>query len=211
MRVLIDMDEVLVDFIGGVAKRLDTTREVLLSYYNKRTYGILDPVNRYLASNNEKVLWAAHGPNGPIYKTEFTDDNMLRLYCEKVPDFWYSLEPLPWALELIKLVSSFTDDWWIVSAPWHNSHDSYVQKRNWVFKHLEDTGTRRFIPLKEKHLLANPRTVLIDEAEKQVTPFIEAGGCGLLFPHVSNHLHYEVGKELEHVKLKLDWIKESLN
>lgn len=162
MRILLDMDGVLVDFVGGALAVHGISRTELESRWPIGTYDIVKPMG-------------------------LTAEEFWKPINEKGKDFWVELEPMPWIDELVNLVESLTDDWHIASSP-SRSAQSYAGKvlwLKWYFGELFD----RFVLTPHKHIFACNSAVLIDDQEENVNRFIGAAGRGILFPARWNSLY----------------------
>jgi len=180
MQIILDMDEVLVDFVGGVAKLYDTTREAVRE---KQTPGVWDIAHTFDVS--APTLYRN------VYKVGL--------------GFWLKLEPLPWIDELIELVEQFDPDWQIATSP-NRAADSYFGKACWL-KNYFGTDFDRFVITPHKHLFAKEGTVLIDDKEENVQKFKAAGGRGIVFPTKGNCCHH-IEEPLEFVRGSLLAIKQ---
>jgi len=162
VRILIDLDEVLVDFAGAAARVHGWTRERLNEVHTPGIWSIVEPMG---LSNTQ--FWRKINELGSF--------------------FWSELKPLPWAEDLLSWVKLVTDDWWIVTSPSFSPH-SYVGKLLWLRGYFGEDFDR-FIITKHKYLLANPETLLIDDREEAVAKFRNWGGLGAVFPSRHNGLH----------------------
>ena len=98
MRILLDMDGVLVDFISGACAAWGVSSEDVLRYWQPGEWDIVHP------------LCLALGFPEPISNNQF----WARLEGDS---FWLGLEPLPWLDDLLELVKGYTKDWHIVTSP----------------------------------------------------------------------------------------------
>jgi 5'(3')-deoxyribonucleotidase len=162
MKIILDMDEVLVDFVGGMARHHGTTRQKLRQ---KQKPGVWEMHRTLGISAN--TMWR------PIYKSGLA--------------FWLTLEPLPWIDDLIEMVETFDVEWHIVSSP-SLAADSYFGKTCWL-KNYFGHDFDRFAITPHKHLFAKPGTILIDDKDENVEAFREAGGRGIVFPTKGNSEH----------------------
>lgn len=151
-RVLLDMDGVLVDFVGGVASRIG--RDVAFepgerySYFVERIFGV--PSSR---------VWAGVDRS-----------------------FWSSLRPLPWMGELIdELEMRFgAQNVCLLTSP-VPQEGCLEGKLDWIREHLPNYR-RRFLIGPNKEFCASPTHVLIDDRQENVDRFRAAGGQGFAFP-----------------------------
>ena len=69
------------------------------------------------------------------------------------------------------------------------SPDSLAGKLEWIQQYAPSWMQRQFLIGPSKNLCANPKTLLIDDSDKNVAAFREAGGYAILVPRPWNHLH----------------------
>ena len=108
--------------------------------------------------------------------------------------FFGAMEPLEDAFELWDYIKEYFPT--ILSATGH-IHTAKTEKREWVEKHLGDTtaGMALFVrSSSDKAQYAAPNHILIDDREKSIEPWIEAGGIGIL--HTSANTTIKQLKEL---------------
>lgn len=161
MRVLLDIDEVIADFVGGALKVHGWTRAELEAVWEPGTWSIVEPMGL-----TKETFWA------PILKAG--------------PDFWEELDVLPWAAELIATVVSKTKDWWLVTSPGRGGAAAHIGKEAWIKQRFGDF--KRFVVTRHKELSAKPGVVLIDDNAATVQKFVDAGGHGIVFPSRHNYL-----------------------
>jgi hypothetical protein len=98
-------------------------------------------------------------------------------------EFWSSMPKFPWTDALIKGLKGFT----ICTSPSQSAH--CVQgKRQWMIAN-GIKGTNYAI-IKDKHLIARPDRVLIDDTAKKVNAWRNEGGVAILFPQPWNDNHH---------------------
>jgi len=126
------------------------------------------------------------------------------------PLIFYGLEPYAWAHELIELLQVWTANLFICT----NALTTKIAdiKLSWLINHnlLE---TPNVIFTENKHLFANPHTILIDDYEGNVDKFRENGGEAILFPQPWNRLAkylYYSAEVLGERNARLDYIKQRL-
>jgi 5'(3')-deoxyribonucleotidase len=95
-------------------------------------------------------------------------------------DFWINLEPFPWADKILKLLEEKYGDFTIATSPSWNPNCA-SQKTEWVYKHFGFKNNRMMIG-RRKWLMANEKTVLIDDSPKNIVKFTDNGGKGILLP-----------------------------
>jgi len=177
MRILLDMDGVLVDFVGGAAKAHGWTHDQLVQVWPPGQYEIAEPMG-------------------------LTLDEFWQPINETGEQFWLQLEPLPWIHDILHLLVTIETvtgvDWYIATTPSHHS-SSYSGKVKWL-QEFFGQDFDRFILTGHKHLLAgNGQTVLIDDNRSNVDKFVRAGGEALLFPARWNALHQFADDPVPHL------------
>jgi 5'(3')-deoxyribonucleotidase len=195
VRILLDMDDVLVDFVGGAAALWGLTTAELLPHWDLGVWDCVPPLGRALHARE-----CTH-PDG-MGMTEF----WRRLDAN--PYFWDNLRPLPWCDSMLAVVASFTGDWYIVSSP-SESPSSWSGKVRWL-KNYFGEEFNRFVLTRHKHLLAGPGVVLIDDRESNVLEFTTdrdgrpTGGEGVVFPKYHNRNHPYSGDPVRYVRTVLE-------
>lgn len=180
LRIILDVDEVLADFTNAACKIHGIQRAALEDY---RLPGVWEI--------NETVCKLANS-------SSLTKEDFWPPIDRAGDEFWAKLELLPWADELLELVTAYTDDWHLVTSPSLNS-SSYNGKVRWIQKHF-GSHFDRFSIHPHKHLYANQNTVLIDDRQETVEKFIAHGGRGLVFPSTGNSLHSLSADPVAHVR-----------
>ena len=125
IRIILDMDNVLVDFVGGVCKLLEITKQDLERHWVPGEWDIVPSLSKaigMLDTFKEKQFWEAIDDAGE--------------------QFWIGLEEMPWMCDLDQLVTHLTDDWHIVSSPSYFLC-SYSGKVKWL-KNWYGNGFDRF-------------------------------------------------------------------
>lgn len=176
IRILLDMDEVLADFVGGACREWGVLKEHLYA-----------------------VEWPTFSIEGALSKL-LSRKLTMEQFWEPIngnPMFWHQLEPLPWAFRLVEHVRSLTDDWYVVTSP-SQCQNCISGKKWWLSTHLPgDVG--RMVPTHHKHLFAKPNVVLVDDRESTVLRFREEGGQAILWPHPGNSARKHVDSAYERV------------
>lgn len=168
MKIFVDLDEVLADFVGGVASLWDIPQSRLLAHWPAGAWDCVPP------------LRAAAGEPG------LTEDAFWRRIEAAGEGFWAGLRPLPWWRDVLRLVRAAAgDDWRVLSAP---SRDPacHAGKVRWAARRLGGTGRLLMVPARDKPLLAGRGRLLIDDREETVVAWAAAGGTGVLFPRHHN-------------------------
>lgn len=115
-------------------------------------------------------------------------------------DFWANLEIDPQARELVALCQSAAGEGNVkfLTTPSRNV-GSYSGKAAWVLKHFPKM-IRKLTLCCEKHELAAPGRLLIDDSDKNVEAFREHGGMVFLWPRPWNKNYQHVGRGLVMLK-----------
>ncbi len=96
------------------------------------------------------------------------------------PNFFLELDPIPDDIRKVwKNLESMFEHIAILSSPSYSIKLCIPNKNTWLDKHIGPGGLR--IYEKEKHLYACPRSVLIDDLEKNILPWRKAGGIAIHF------------------------------
>lgn len=170
--LLLDMDDVLVDFVGGACAAHGVTEGAALAHWELGRWNVIPPVSKALGL------------------PEVMTDGQFWATLDATPGFWRNLQPLPWLYELLCWAANDFDEWYVVTAPARH-RDCVPDKVAWLAERLGVSYTDRVIPTRHKHLLARPGTILVDDRPDTVDAFNKAGGHGVLFPkyHNANHPH----------------------
>jgi 5'(3')-deoxyribonucleotidase len=184
MRILVDLDCVLADFVGGCCAAWGLSTAEVLAHWEPGVY----PINAALA------LALAAREGRPLYDVQPMPDSRFWARLNGNGAFWEGLAPLPWCHELTAEVARTTPDWHVVTAPsWCVT--SYDGKVRWLKARLGERFDRFFIT-PHKYALAGPGTILIEDNEKncrdfEVDPLTgrATGGRAVLFPAHHNRLH----------------------
>lgn len=178
LTILLDMDEVIVDFTGGACLVHGLTREQMERERQQTSLGV----------------WALESPMGYAkgLGRPLTIDEFWEPIHEAGERFWVDLQPLPWHADLIdQLAIKFGSRWdqhfYVVTGPLRLL-ESYSGKARWL-KNYFGSHFDRFCPTTYKELFARDNTVLIDDREENCRKFIAAGGSAILFPSRGNQLH----------------------
>lgn len=187
--ILLDMDEVLTDFVGGACRLHGVSREEVDELRAQMGTWYVEPVLTLLLNRRIQAedFWK------PIH--------------EQGEGFWTGLELLPWAHELIEYVKSLQIDWHIVTSP-SRCPSSYSGKVKYL-KRMFGSHFDRFVISPHKHLLAKPGVVLIDDREENIEKFIKAGGDGLVFPSAGNKFHKLSQDPVAHIRSMFNSLETS--
>lgn len=167
MKCLLDLDGVIVDFVSGACN------------LHKRE-------NPY----NNKENW------GKYYLEELFQIQLDDFWKGMEYDFWLSLDFMHDAKEILEVIETYIPrkNICLLSSPSKN-RTAIAGKIAWIEHHLP-AYRRRFLIGPQKEFCANPRHILIDDFDKNVTKFAEAGGQSLLIPRPWNSRYLEVGQSV---------------
>lgn len=169
-----DMDGVFADFVGGVVDLLHIEPLSIANNWPAGEYSL------------EKVL-------------NISTERLWNLINRGGVDWWAHLDPFAWNTELRSLIADCRGSHSILTSPGDCAF-AYQGKRLWADRHLSG------LPLTltgNKHLLAKPSTLLIDDHDRNVELFQDAGGRAILFPQHWNRNHDKVGDRIDFVREQL--------
>lgn len=155
----LDMDGVLVDFIGGLCRLFGTTESDL-------------------AARHEKPLpWSLE----KLFGRPFAE-----IDAKADIGFWYNLEPYPWADEVVETVCRLFHDRVFLCTSGGNPGTSYfnraaIGKALWVHRHYPHLADSLIFAF-QKWPLAGPDKILVDDCESHVERFQANDGEAILFP-----------------------------
>jgi len=169
VRILLDLDEVLCDFVGAACGAWGVRKEEVLRHWEKGVWDLIPPLSRAL------------GRERPLLEAEFWD----RINGSEM--FWAKLEPTPWARGVLALTQEITEDWHVISAP-SSCVSSYCGKVRWL-KRFFGIRFDRFAITPHKEIFAGESVILIDDRDTNIERFCAAGGQGIVFPRHHNSEH----------------------
>lgn len=105
----------------------------------------------------------------------------IKHYNDTVAPWFYSLPEMPDAQKLWSFVTGNFEKVAMLTASGSTPRDGAGQKRKWAGEHLGwDVKVNVVLSSGDKAAFANERSILIDDREKAIKPFIAAGGIGIL-------------------------------
>lgn len=116
--------------------------------------------------------------------------------------FWKGLEPYYWTASLVGIVSSYDPEYKLCTTP-SPCPLSQQGKLQWAANEL-GLGEDRVLFSIRKEEFANNQTLLIDDADYNVGPFVTCGGFGILFPSPFNQYKRFHGRPLEWIDSNLE-------
>ena len=166
MRILLDLDGVLVDFVGGAC----------------RSHGRPDPYTE---------------PLDPVVAGKF---DMEKIWGMDINEFWEPMtEPRWWeelefmsdAKEILELCERAVgmDNVCLLTMPFRGS-GPVVGKINWIERNMPEYS-RRYLIGPTKQFCANSDSILVDDRNKNIEDFAEAGGNVVLVPRACNSNYRE--------------------
>ena len=184
--IFLDMDQVLADFDKAAAE----------------LFGVdIKRVNEIRTADD----WDLCPLLGRLTGGEVTKEMLQDEVTACGDKFWEDLEPMPWANQLVQIVEEYSSKWIALSGPMF-CHTSHSGKIKWLRNHIHPTFDE-FILTGNKHLLAAPGRILIDDKPSAVRRFVGYGGISILFPSYGNSnrdVLLEEGDPLEYVE---GWLK----
>lgn len=105
----------------------------------------------------------------------------IKEYNESVAPWFQTLPKRADADMLWEFVNDNFEDVEILTATGSTPKDAAQQKRNWIANHYgADVKVNTVGAATQKAIFANPRAILIDDRDKAIDPFRQAGGIGIL-------------------------------
>lgn len=155
MNIICDMDGILSDFFSSALQKLNKATGKSITREEYVTHNSFDM---------EKI-WG-------ISQVRFWE------IIEDTDDYWESLNPFPWAKDLYEYLSVFGKVT-IGTTPSPYNETCPAQKIRWLKKHLEIKSTDVMIGSR-KYLMANEKTILVDDYHINTEKFTENGGVSCL-------------------------------
>lgn len=187
-RILLDMDEVLVDFERGACKEFGVDYDRFQEVRQPGTWEMLDALSQLLKR--------------PIDLAEFWA--VIDLGGAK---FWTELQETRHAKTVEMLALQFCDEpFHLISSPSYHPA-SYDGKVHWIKRNYGWTFNR-FALTPHKEIFAQPGVVLIDDRPENVRKFTAAGGHGILFPTRGNCLYDLANDPVKYVEEQLTLLKK---
>lgn len=160
MKCLLDLDGVLVDFVGGIC----------------RAHGRPNPY--------------ADGQNNGLYEmAELWGISATKFWSVADAEFWAGLEMMPDGTNILTAcVDVFgTENICLLTSPSMNEGATEGKVR-WIYEHLP-VFRRRFMVGAAKEFCAHPGAVLVDDYDSNVAKFRLHGGHAVLVPRPWNSAH----------------------
>ena len=167
--VMLDMDGVLVDFVGGLHKALGVPYDYDHYPYEKNKWNMFGDIQR---------------PTGEgSYSFEEID-----ACC--TAEFWENLKWMPDGHDILRVVYEKVkaERIYLLTTPMPNV-ESASGKVAWIRKNLPGYEKRLIITRASKGILATPNRLLIDDRDKNVDEFADGGGSGIIVPRPWNRCY----------------------
>jgi 5'(3')-deoxyribonucleotidase len=186
--VYLDVDGVMVDFLGGLHKALDAPYSYNPYPYKKGLWNMLDAIR---PSN--------FNGNAPSFEE-------CNACCTQ--EFWANLDWIHDGHDILRLiVDTFgKNNIWLLTTLMPNV-GSASGKIEWINKCLPWYSKRIFITTASKSVVASPDALLIDDRDKNVEDFCTAGGHAILVARPWNKLHMLANDTIESLKYSIDQLR----
>lgn len=99
-------------------------------------------------------------------------------------DWWRDLPVYPWFPALLKGLRGLGPQVVVLTSPCTEGH-SAKGKVQWMRRHIGG-DFRNYVITSQKHLLAHPRAVLVDDSDEKLEKFAAHGGSPVVFPRQWN-------------------------
>lgn len=147
-----------------------------------------------LADFERKVLEITGIPILKIPKKELW--RQISDYDKHVAPFFATLPKMPDADILWEYVTSTFSNYFILTATGYTPRDGAQQKRQWYREHYGDVRIETVNTSLDKARFATPTTILIDDRMNSISPWVKAGGIGILHVTAKQSIQ-ELSKLLE--------------
>jgi len=167
--ILLDLDGVLVDFIGGIHKKLGLPYDHTRYHYAHGKYRMLEDIAFYSAGKVTK---------GEVYAAADCS-------C-----FWENLEWHKEGFGILEAAIATNAPIYVCTAPMLRP-GAWSGKAKWVSENLGNKVNGLCVTTMPKRLLAQPGHVLIDDCDRNVDEFVQHGGSAFLVPRPWNSKYRE--------------------
>jgi len=166
MRIFLDLDGVLINFVKSAADIFDLDYDELLSVWPSGEYDMA------------KVLG-------------ISEDAFFQVINAAGEGFWANLTLYPYAMDFYHYCKDLAPTYILTRPTTHSS--SLSGKLQWMQKHFGSNFTDYAITHK-KELCAGPNTILIDDHTVNCTKFVDAGGSAIIWP-AHNNIRFDQADE----------------
>jgi 5'(3')-deoxyribonucleotidase len=127
-------------------------------------------------------------------------------------EFWAKLE---WTVEGKEILRVLEDRFGqknisIWTSPCDN-YGCYDGKKRWVERHMPRHYKKTMIVANGKHRGARCDTILVDDADHNIDPFVAKGGHGCMVPRLWNRMHHRRHRVLDEIQENLDHAIKFMN
>ena len=188
--VFLDVDGVMVDFIGGLHRAMDAPYSYDPYPYKKGLWNMLDAIRPF----------------------DFTPIVPSFEECDAccTQEFWANLKWMHDGCDILRLTTNIfnPDDIFLLTTPMPNV-GSASGKVEWIRKNLPAYKDKIFITTASKSTVASPDTLLIDDRDKNVEDFRAAGGHAILIARPWNKLHMIADQTVDSFKHSIDILRST--
>lgn len=162
MKLFLDMDGVIVNFLGGASKAHNRP----LPYDIEENRGIWET----------ETLWGISA-----------EDFWAPINADR--NFWANLEKTPEADEIMKLCTEAVGiaNVAILTSP-DRSANCFAGKIEWMFRHYPQLEGRMIFS-RAKNFMSSPQRILVDDKDANCNEFRKEGGNAILIPRLWNSAH----------------------
>jgi hypothetical protein len=159
--------------------------------------GVLAAFTEHAAKRHDITL-----PPGPIeedflYKKLNHNKRAFWKKCHGL-DFWTSMPTFPWAHDLVNLVNNSGLPWiFLTKVPLDD--EGFTGKAKWVTKHFPKYTDRLWPVRGDKHFVAMPGFLLIDDKWKNIDPWNKASGVGFYWQEIQSNMTVEANVYLHEI------------
>lgn len=175
--ILLDMDGVVCNFVGSCVKLFGKDEDEVRRRWEPMQFDI-----EFAMGITKEELWGGIDGAGEEY--------------------WSEMMEAPWARRLYSFCTNAAPTFFLTSP----SHDprSLSGKLKWMKRFTGDDEFRNYLVGPQKFLCAAPGNVLVDDADKNVQAFVEAGGMAITMPSVWNCMYQYDGDPCDYVISQLE-------
>lgn len=171
-------------------------------------YGWLVPICRHFGIDYSDPLIQAEFKDEYDGIEKFIGSEKINKYIEDEGyNFWINLPLLPWAKDLYSYLCSIAGEenvyFCTAFGKWTAGASAKADKL------IRDFNSKRLVLIKDKYLLANANSILIDDKPENIKLFYENGGHTWIWPHEfelfsdPNRLESELKSLKEYIKKHL--------
>jgi hypothetical protein len=148
--------------------------------------------------------WAQHHPRPwDLFQVlSIPPDRAWQIIAEAGWKHWARLRRFPWADPLLARCREIAPTYLLTSPCVLGAEECVKGKVAWMQVHF-GPNFRDYLITSQKHLLARPGAVLIDDHPDHCKRFTEHGGASILFPGLGNEHHALRHDPLPHVLARL--------